>query len=67
MHREGETKKEFYVRLAQSRKEKWGAQYRNRDDHYKFHFLAREDQKTKLISKSEPRCEQRIRNRMAAQ
>jgi hypothetical protein len=68
VRREGEEKKSFYRRLAKMRKDKWAGQYRHREDHYKFHFMVREeDDKTKPISKSEPRCEQRIRNRMAAQ
>lgn len=50
------------------RKDKFAGQYRNREDHYKFHFMKRADEgKTKPISKNEPLCEQRIRNRMAAQ
>jgi hypothetical protein len=69
--REGEPKKTFYRRLAQMRKEKWASHYKHREDHYKFHFMSRkeeeEEEKTKPISKTEPRCEQRIRNRMAAQ
>jgi hypothetical protein len=54
--------------MALMRKDKFAGQYRNREDHYKFHFMKRVDEdKTKPISKNEPLCEQRIRNRMAAQ
>lgn len=68
---EGECKKDFYRRMASLHKDKYAGQYRQRDDHYRFHFMKREDEpKTKpinKISKNEPLFQQRIRNRMAAQ
>jgi hypothetical protein len=49
---EGEGKKQFYRRMANLHKDKYAGLFRQRDDHYKFHFIKREDEpRTKPISK----------------
>lgn len=72
--REEETKKEYYRRIAEVKKQTWADQHHlQEDEFYKSHFVIPDEeyshdiQKSKKIAKIEYRAEQRLRNRVAAQ
>lgn len=68
-----ETKKEYYRRIAEVKKQAWVSKHHLQDEeHYKSHFVVQEDDshdlpKNKKIAKIEYKTEQRLRNRVAAQ